>query len=213
MTLGDGARDGRCAFALPESNRIHMPEVFLSCPSPSSTFYKRPEDRILLIFHASGRTGIMLIVVFVSTLLHFAKPGRSVRWDEWEKYTWIIGPEESARLYTPRTSISSSGYLHCRAGGRQRLRITITSFLPSTEEKCLPATGPAHDSRGEYMPLQITASMKELNVYDEAEGLWGAQVMMTEDNILIIPVRRSPKQCPDSYAENDSPSPKLQKPR
>ena len=214
-TLGNDARDSRCIFALPEGSRVHPPEVFPTtlCPTPSSTFHKRPEDRVLLIFHASGRTGITLTVVFVSTLLYFSKPGRFVKWDEWEKYTWVIGPEESATLHSLQTFISSSGYLHYRPGGRQRLRVTITSFLPSTEAKNLPTMDPAYDGRSEHIPLPMTASMRELNIYDEAEGLWAAQVMMTEDNILIMPVRRSPKQHPDSYVENDSPSPKLRKPR
>lgn len=202
-TFGSGARDSRCVFALPEGSRVHLPEVFPSyfCPSPSSTFYKRPEDRILSIFHASGRTGITLIVVFVSSLLHFFEPGRFVKWDEWEKYTWIVGPEESATLHSPQTFISSSGFLHYRPGGRQRLRVTVTSFLPSTEAKYLSATGPTHDGRGEHIPLPVAASKREFNIHDEAEGLWEAQVMMTEDNILILPVRRSPKQCPDSYVQ------------
>jgi len=88
----------------------------------------------------------------------------------------------------------------------------VTSFLPSTEAKYLPTTGPARDGRGEHIPFPMVASMRELNIYDEAEGLWEAQVMMTEDNILIIPVRQSPKQGADSYVENDSPGPELQKP-
>jgi len=79
-TLGDGTQDGRCVFALPEGS-IHLPKVYPSCfyPSPSSTFYKCPEDYALLIFHASGRTGMTLIVVFVTTLLHFSKPSQLVK--------------------------------------------------------------------------------------------------------------------------------------
>jgi len=59
-TLGDGAWDDRFAFALPEADHFHQPEVFPTCfcRSPSSTFYKRPEDRTLLIFQASDRTGM-----------------------------------------------------------------------------------------------------------------------------------------------------------
>lgn len=63
----------------------------------------------------------------------------------------------------------------------------MTSFLPSTE--ALPANVSAEDSRGEHVPLLVAARKVEINIHVEGKDLWGSQVMMTEDNILIMPVR------------------------
>ena len=185
-TLGDGAPDGRCVFALPEDGDICLPEIFPGCfrSSPSSTFYKRPEDSTLLISLVSPRIGIVVIAVFVSTLLHFFNPGRSVQWDEWKEYTWITYEDT---LNSPQVFVSSSGYLRNRPDGRQRLRATVTSFLPSTD--ALPAKGSAYDGRGEHAPLLVAARKVEINIHVEGEDLWGSQVLMTEDNILVVPVR------------------------
>ena len=135
-------------------------------------------------------------MVFVSTLLHLSKPGRFVAWNEWNKYTWIGDSQESATLPFPGTFVSSSGFL--RHGPHpdedQLLRVTVTSFLPSAEEKPSPAIGSAPDGRGEYMPLPVTAKKRvfDIHVGTDPGKLWEAQVMMTEDNIVITMVRRSP---------------------
>ena len=115
-----------------------------------------------------------------------------MKWDEWEKYTWLAGAGESAMLHSPRTFISSSGYIYYLPSGRQRLRVTFTSFLPSAEEYS-PATGSPPDRRGEHMPLLVAARKRYINIHIETDRLWETQVMITEDNIIIIPVRHSPK--------------------
>ena len=197
-TLGGDAWANRCAFALPESGRIHLPDGFPNgfCPYTSPTFYKRPEDRILLIFHESDLTGIRAIVVFVSTLLHFSKPRRFVAWDEWKKYTWIADLQESAALFSPRTFSSGSRFLCHRPhpNEEQLLRVTVTSFLPLIEEKPSPAIGPAHNGRGEQMPLFVAARKREFDIHigTGPEDRGKTQVMMTEDNIVITTVRQSP---------------------
>jgi hypothetical protein len=197
-TLGDNARNGRCSFALPEGSRTHLPEVFSSrfCSHRTSTFYKRPEDRILLIFHGSGPTGITLIVIFISTLLHFSKPGRLISWDEWKKYTWIADPQESAMLLSPRGFISSSRFLHHKPHPDEHhlLRVTVTSFLPSIEEKPSPTTttGSVRDGWGERVPLLVAATKKTFDIHPDTEEPSEIRVMMTEDNILIVTVRHSP---------------------
>jgi len=191
-TLGDNAPNGRCTFALPEGSRVHLPEIFSSrfYSHRSSSFYKRPEDRILLIFHGSGPTGVTSIVVFIRTLLNFSTPGRFVIWDEWKKYTWIADPQESAMLLSPQTFISSSGFLHHKPhpNEHQLLRVAVTSFLPSIEEKSSPATGSVHDGRGERVPLLVAATKKWFDIHVDTEDLSEIQVMMTEDNILTTAV-------------------------
>ena len=70
----------------------------------------------------------------------------------------------------------------------------MTSFLPSIEEKPSLAISSAHDGRGEHMPLLVAARKREFDIHvgtDPGEW-WEAQVMMTEDNIVITVVRQSP---------------------
>ena len=70
----------------------------------------------------------------------------------------------------------------------------MTSFLPSVEEKPSPAIGSAPDGRVEHMPLLVAAKKRvfDIHVGTDPGKLWEAQVMMTEDNIVITMVRRSP---------------------
>ena len=198
-TLSDDAWADRCVFALPEGGRLYLPEIFPNsfCPCPSPTFYKRPEDRVLLIFHESDPIGVTAIVVSVSTLMHFFKPRRFVAWDEWEKYTWAANPQESPALLSPPRFVSSSGFLRHRPHpyDDQLLRVTVTTFIPSIEEKPSPAIGSARDGQGEHMPFLVDARTREFDIYvgTDPEGWHNTKVMMTEDNIVIITVRRSPE--------------------
>jgi len=99
-------------------------------------------------------------------------------------------------LLSPQTFISSSRFLHHKPhpDEHQLLRVTVTSFLPSIEEKSSPATGSTHDGRGEHVPLLVAATKKGFDIHVDTEELSEIQVMMTEDNILFVTVRYFPKR-------------------
>jgi len=100
-------------------------------------------------------------------------------------------------LLSPQTFITSSRLLHHKPhpDEHQLLRVTVTSFLPSIEEKSSPgpATGSVHDGRGERVPLLVAATKKGFDIHVDTEEISEMQVMMTEDNILIVTVRHSSK--------------------
>jgi len=157
-TLRGDAWDRRCVLELPEGISPYPPKVLPKsfCPCISKSFHRRPEDRILLI----NTWGERAIVVSVSTLLHFSKPGRFVTWDEWKKYTWIADLRQTNILNRSRIFFSGSGFMRYGPHPKdQLLRVTVTSFLPSIEEKPSPTIGSAHD--GEHMPILMTARERE----------------------------------------------------
>ena len=194
----------RCMFALPRrlgdrsSVEIYSGDSYHYNPS---TFYTRPEDRILTIFVEETQepqtyqypTHITLIVVFVSTLLRLSESRRFIGWQEWKKYAWVADHQEAEDLFHYGAFISSSRIIHFSIPLKERgvMTLEVTAFRPSMVEHPFYTSGGGSDYSYYEEPPRLTGSKALLDVQVEDDD--DTEVMMTEDNIILMTVRYLPR--------------------
>jgi len=165
-----------------------------------STFYTRPEDRILTIFVEETQepysyqypSHITLIVVFVSTLLRLSESRRFIGWQEWKQYAWVADHQEADDLFNYGAFISSSRIIHFSIPLKQQgvMTLEVTTFRPSIIEHPLYMSGGASDGSYYAEPPRLTGSKALLDIQIEDDD--DTEVMMTEDNIILMTVRYLP---------------------
>lgn len=198
----------RCVFALPRRLNGHSSVEIYSGDSyhyNPSTFYTRPEDRILTIFVEETQepdsyqhpNHITLIVVFVSTLLRLSESHRFVRWQEWKQYAWVADRQEAGELFNHGAFISSSRIIHFNVPLKQQgvMMLEVTTFRPSVIERPFYISGGACDDPCNGEPRRLVGTKVLLDVQIESDD--DTEVMMTEDNIVLMTVR--------SLSDNDFP--------
>lgn len=193
----------QCMFALPSNlNGRNSVEIYSgdSYHYNPSTFYTRPEDRILTIFveeisepyQLQYPSHITLIVTFVSTLLRLSKSRRFIGWEEWKRYAWVADHQEADDLFNFGAFISSSRIVHFSVPPRQRgvMTLEVTAFRPSMiEQPFYISDGASGDSRGgESHSLICRKALLDVQVGEDDD----TEVMMTEDNIILMAVRYLP---------------------
>lgn len=200
-TSSDDPGKVQCVFALPRrldgrsSVEIYSGDSYHYNPS---TFHTRPEDRILTIFVEESQepysyqypSHITLIVVFVSTLLHLSESRRFIGWQEWKKYAWVADHQEAENLFNFGAFISSSRIIHFGIPLNRQgvMTLEVTTFRPSMIEHPLyMSDGASHDAHYAEPP-RLTGSKALLDVHVEDDD--DTEVMMTEDNIVLMTVRR-----------------------
>jgi hypothetical protein len=193
----------QCTFALPRrlsdrtSVEIYSGDSYHYIPT---TFYTRPEDRILTIFVKETQephshqypTHITLIVVFVSTLLHLSESRRFVGWQEWKQHAWVADHQEANDLFNYGAFISSSRFIHFSIPLKQQglMTLEVTTFRPSMIENPFYMSGGAPDHSYYAGPPRLTGSKALLDVHVEDDD--ETEVMMTEDNIILMTVSHLP---------------------
>ena len=191
----------RCVFTLPKrlggdtSVEIYSGDSYHYHPF---TFYTRPEDRILTIFVEEAQepyssqhpSHITLIVVFVSTLLRLAQSHRLVEWQEWEQYAWLADRQEADDLFKYGAFISSSRIIRPIVPPEQQgvKTLEVTTFRPSIIERSFHTSCDASDDSGCAEPRRLIGRKALLDVQDDGN----AEVMMTEDNIILMKVGNFP---------------------
>ena len=190
----------QCIFALPSRlNGRSSVEVYSgdSYHYNPSTFYTRPEDRILTIFVEENPepyqyqypSHITLIVVFVSTLLRLSESRRFIAWEEWKQYAWMADHQEADDLFNYGAFISSSRIIHFRVPLKQQgvMTLEVTTFRPSMIERPFYTSGGASDnSYNAEEPRRLVGRKALLDVQVDDDD---TEVMMTEDNIILMTVR------------------------
>ena len=189
----------QCKFTLPSRDKCRSSVEVYSGDSyhySPSTFSTRPEDRILTIFveetpepldaHPSY---ITLIVVFVSTLLRLSESCNLVTWEEWKKYAWVADHQEADELFHFGAFISSSRIIHFGVPKKQQgvMTLEVTAFRPSLVERLLHVPGDTTDGPCDGESRRLIGRKASLDVYVEDDD--DAEVMMTEDNIVLMAVR------------------------
>ena len=192
----------QCVFTLPESPRGDHSFVGVRSGNSyryhPSTFYTRPEDRILVIFvegvrkpGSSQHLGhITLIIVFVSTLLRLAQSRRLVEWQELEQYAWVADRQQADDLLNYGAFISSSRIIHPIAPPKRQgvATLKVTTFRPSIIERSLYTSGDASNDPGCAEPRRLTGRNALLDV--QVDNISKTKFKMGEDNIILMtPVR------------------------
>ena len=190
----------QCTFTLPSKSDSR--NVVTVCSGDSyhylpSTFYTRPEDRILTIFvsetldpdeyHDQSPRHISSIVVFISTLLRLSDSSRFIAWEEWKQYAWVPEHQEAYHLFSLGTFISSSRFIHFLPDDQGTTALEVTTFRPSLVERQLYVPADTSDSGG---PCSLVGRKALLDV--EVAGDDDTEVMMTEDNIILMTVGSYP---------------------
>lgn len=189
----------QCTFSLPNSlNGRSSVEVYSgdSYHYNPSTFYTRPEDRILTIFVEEGLEPyryqypghITLIVVLVSTLLQLSETRLFVPWEEWKWYAWVADHQEADDLFNYGAFISSSRIIHFSVPVKQPgvMTLEVTAFRPSMTEREFHLSDGASDG-SEVIPRPLVGRKATLDVQVDEDD--DTEVMMTEDNIILMTVR------------------------
>lgn len=190
----------QCTYSLPRRLNGHSSVEVYSGDSyhyNPSTFYTRPEDRILTIFVEETQESysdqypshITLIVVFVSTLLRLSKSRRFVGWQEWKQYAWVADHQEADDLFNYGAFISSSRIIHFGVPLKQQgvMTLEVTTFRPSQIEQAFYISGDASDDWCHAEPRRLTGRKALLDVQVEDDD--DTEVMMTEDNVILMTVR------------------------
>ena len=201
----------QCKFSLPNKlNGRSSVEVYSgdSYHYNHSTFYTRPEDRILTVFVEENQapyqyqypSHITLIVVFVSTLLRLSETRRVVAWEDWKRYAWVADHQEADDLFNYGAFISSSRIIHFSVPVEQRrvMTLEVTTFRPSITERPFYASDGAPDGPNDAEPCGLVGTKARLDVQVEDDD--DTEVMMTEDNIILMTVR-IPVRCRSSDAD------------
>ena len=186
-------------FALPSWLRGRdSVELYIgdSCRYNPSTFYTRPEDRILTIFveEVSEEYGLQyhhvtMAIVFISTLLHLSKSRRFIGWHEWKQYAWVADHRKADDLFQLGVITSSSRIINFSPQVQPGVTtLEVTAFRPSKVEWQLYLSGDASDNSRDGGPHRLVGRMASLDVQVEE----GAEVLMTEDNIILIEARYLP---------------------
>ena len=192
----------QCMFALPSRlNGRSSVEVYSgdSYHYNPSTFYTRPEDRILTIFveevsepyQQQYPNHITLIVVFISTLLRISKSRRFIAWEEWKQHAWVADQQEADDLFKYGAFISSSRIIHFSIPMKEQgaMALEVTSFRPSMIERLFHVPGDTPDDLREGVPRRLVGRKVLLDMQVDDDD--NTEVMMTEDNIVLMTVRRS----------------------
>lgn len=187
-----------CMFSLPNWLNDRSPVEVYSGDSyhyNPSTFYTRPEDRILTIFVEETQesyrypSDITMIVVFVSTLLCFSETRRFVAWEEWARYAWVADHREADDLFNYGAFISSSRIIHLNLPVTQRgvRTLEVATFRPSMTERpfYIPNDTPEEPNDADPRHLVCRKALLDVPVEDDDD----TEVMMTEDNIILMTVR------------------------
>lgn len=190
----------QCMFTLPtQFNYRSSAEVYSgdSYHYSPSTFFTRPEDRILTIFvdEISGPIyprhpgHITLIVVFVSTLLRLSESRHFIEWAEWKQYAWVADDQEASNLFRYGAFISSSRIIHLSVPQKQQgvRTLEVTTFRPCLAERRLHIPGYTSDDLCDGEPCHPIGRKASLDVQVEDDE--DPEVMMTEDNIILMTVR------------------------
>jgi len=194
----------QCTFALPRrlgdrsSVEIYSGDSYHYNPS---TFYTRPEDRILTIFVEETQepqthqypTHITLIVVFVSTLLRLSESRRFIGWQEWKQYAWVADRQEADDLFKYGAFISSSRIIHFNVPLKQQgvMALEVTTFRPSMIEQPFYTSASTSDNSSDEGPRRLIGRKVLLDI--QVEGDDNTEVMMTEDNIILMMPGRGPQ--------------------
>ena len=192
----------RCVFTLPKRPRgrtsieIYGSNSYRYHPS---TFYTRPEDRILTIFvedrgPRSRQYPSHLIVVFISTLLHLAQSRDLVEWEEWKKYACVEDNQEAEGPFYHGAFISGSSIINFsptppKQPGMRTLE--LVTFRPSIIEKSFHTSGDASDDSRSAEPGRLIGRKTFLDVRVDGDHD-DTEVMMTEDNIILMTVGNFP---------------------
>ena len=203
----------QCMFTLPSrlSGRnfvkVYSGSAYRYNPS---TFYARPEDRILTTFveETSQQYGhqyrhITLVVVFISTLLHLSESRRFIGWQEWKQYAWVANHREANGLLESGAITSNSRIINFSLLPKQPGLVTleVTAFRPSIIERPLYTSGSAPDNLRDGGARRLIDRKVSLDV----QAKEGVEVSMTEDNIILIEVRYLPDNSfPISHAVTHS---------
>ena len=192
----------QCVFTLPKKLRGRTSVDIYSGVSHhhrSSTFYTRPEDRIMAVSvkeaplsdSPSHHTHVTSIVVFVSTLLRLAQSRRLVGWEEWKQYTWAADNQEADNLINDKSFISSSRIVNLGVSPEQQgmMTLEVTNFRPSIIERPLYTSGDAPCESGCAEPGRLISRQMLLEV--QAADVDKTEVMMSEDNIVLMTRIRS----------------------
>lgn len=183
--------DGRSSIEVYSGDSYHY--------NPS-TFYTRPEDRILTIFVEESQepysqqypSHITLIVVLVSTLLRLSESRRFIGWQEWKQYAWVADHQEADDLFNYGAFISSSRIIHFNIPPQQRgvMTLEVTTFRPSMIEQPFYMSDSASDYSNDTGPRRLIGrkALLDVQVKDDDD----TEVMMTEDNIILMTVKRLP---------------------
>ena len=187
----------QCVFTLPKKLRGRT-SVDMYCGGShhhhSSTFYTRPEDRILAVSVKEAplsdspprHTHVTSIVVFVSTLLRLAQSRHLVKWEEWKQYTWTADNQEADNLINDKSFISSSRIVNLGVSPEQQgmMTLEVTNFRPSTIERPFYTSGDAPGGSGCAEPGRLISRQMLLGV--QANDADKTEVMMSEDNIVLM---------------------------
>ena len=186
----------QCVFTLPKKLRSRTSvDIYSgdSCRLHSSTYYTRPDDRILTVsvkeaslFDSSPRTHVTSIVVFISTLLHLSQSRRLVEWEEWKQYTLMADNQEADNLINHKSSISSSRIINFSVPPEQEgmMTLEVTTFRPSIIERSLYTSDDAPGESGCAEPGGLVGRKKPLPV--QVDDVDRTEVMMNEDNIILM---------------------------
>ena len=190
----------QCVFVLPRRLKGSSSVEIYSGDSHHynpSTFYTRPEDRILTIFVEETQESysrrypshITLIVVFVSTLLHLSESRCFIGWQEWKKYAWVADHQEADDLFNYGAFVSSSRIIHFSVPQKQQgvMTLEVTTFRPSIIERPFYISDGTSGVSCEGEPLRLVGKKELLDVQVEDDD--DTEVMMTEDNIILMTVR------------------------
>ena len=194
----------QCVFTLPKKLRSRTFVDIYSGDSHhhhASTFYTRPEDRILVVSvketplsdSPPHHTHATSIVVFISTLLRLAQSHHLVVWEKWKQYTWMADNQEADNLVNDKTFISSSRIINFNASPEQdgMMTLEVTNFRPSIIERSLYTSDDAPEESGCAEPSGLIGRKRLLDV--QAADLDRTEVMMSEDNIVLMTrVRNAP---------------------
>ena len=187
----------QCVFTLPKKLRGRTSVDICSGVSHhhrASTFYTRPEDRIVTVSVKEAplsdspphNTHVTSLVVFVSTLLRLAQSRRLVGWDEWKQYTWMAENEEADSLINDKTFISSSKIVNFSASPEQdgMMTLEVTTFRPSIIERPFYMSSDTSGVPACAEPGGLIGRKEFLNV--QADDVNKTEIMMSEDNIVLM---------------------------